>query len=79
MRFYIVIPAHNEEAFIKDCLVSLSEQSLVPEKIIVVDDNSSDQTSKIVEGLIKQYPFIEIMAFRVPMVDVSFAQNKVIL
>ena len=61
MRFYIVIPAHNEEAFIKDCLVSLSEQSLVPKKIIVVDDNSSDQTSKIVEGLIKQYPFIEMV------------------
>ena len=64
MRFYIVIPAHNEEAFIKDCLVSLSEQSLVPKKIIVVDDNSSDQTSKIVEGLINQYPFIEMVQHR---------------
>ena len=47
MRFYVVIPAHNEEAFIKDCLVSLMEQSLPPKKIIVVDDNSNDQTGGI--------------------------------
>lgn len=61
MRFYIVIPAHNEEAFIKNCLISLSEQTLLPKKIIVVDDNSSDKTPKIVEALKNQYAFIDIV------------------
>ena len=59
MRFYIVIPAHNEEAYIENCLISLAEQSLLPKKIIVVDDNSTDQTPKIVEILKKQYAFID--------------------
>lgn len=59
MRFYIIIPAHNEEAFIENCLISLAEQSLLPKKIIVVDDNSTDNTPKIVETLKKQYAFID--------------------
>ena len=61
MRFYVVIPAHNEEAFIKDCLVSLMEQSLPPKKIIVVDDNSNDQTAQIVNELIQRYPCIDMV------------------
>ena len=61
MRFYIVIPAHNEEAFIKNCLISLSKQTLLPKKIIVVDDNSSDKTTKIIEALKNQYEFIDIV------------------
>ena len=59
MRFYIIIPAHNEEAFIENCLISLAEQSLLPKKIIVVDDNSTDNTPKIVDTLKKQYAFID--------------------
>ncbi|MEC8537018.1 MAG: glycosyltransferase, partial [Bacteroidota bacterium] len=42
MKIYIVIPVHNEEVYIKDCLTSLANQSLLPEKIVVVDDNSTD-------------------------------------
>ena len=61
MRFYVVIPAHNEEAFIKDCLVSLMEQSLPPKKFIVVDDNSNDQTAQIVNELIQRYPCIDMV------------------
>jgi glycosyltransferase involved in cell wall biosynthesis len=59
VRFYIIIPAHNEEAFIENCLISLSEQSLRPKKIVVVDDNSTDKTPEILKALKKQYAFID--------------------
>lgn len=44
----VVVPAHNEADKIDDCLAALSEQSYPAEltEIIVVDDNSSDDTTE---------------------------------
>jgi len=61
MNYYIVIPAHNEEAFISLTLQSLVEQSLPPAKVVVVDDNSTDTTSTIVREFASQYPFIDLV------------------
>ena len=44
MQISIVIPAHNEAAYIKDCLNSFVAQTYLPNEVIVVDDNSSDNT-----------------------------------
>jgi poly-beta-1,6-N-acetyl-D-glucosamine synthase len=43
----IIIPAYNEESIIGAALSSIFEQSVLPEKIIVVDDSSSDRTAEI--------------------------------
>lgn len=61
MNYYIVIPAHNEEAFIALTLESLAEQTLLPSKIIVVDDNSTDRTSEIVQEFSAKFPFINLV------------------
>lgn len=61
MKYYIVIPAHNEEAFVASTLQSLVEQTVLPTKIVVVNDNSSDATSNIVFEFIKKYPFIDLI------------------
>ena len=61
MKFYIVIAVHNEEAFIEDCLSSLTTQSLLPKKIIVVDDNSKDKTPEIVKNLAKKFPALKLI------------------
>ncbi len=61
MRYYIVIPAHNEEAFIALTLQSLVEQTVLPAKIVVVNDNSSDGTSNIVLDFIAKYLFIDLV------------------
>ena len=60
MRIYIVIPAHNEESFIGLTLQSLVKQSFLPSKIIVVNDQSTDDTPKIVQKFIKKHPFIQL-------------------
>ncbi len=61
MKYYIVIPAHNEEAFIALTLQSLVAQTVLPSKIVVVNDNSSDATSSIVLDFISNYPFIDLI------------------
>ena len=48
MKYYIVIPAHNEEAFIDLTLQSLLNQTVLPSKIVVVNDGSTDKTAEIV-------------------------------
>lgn len=46
----IIIPARNEEKRIGNLLKSLQNQSYKDFEVIVVDDNSSDNTKKIVEA-----------------------------
>lgn len=61
MNYYIVIPAHNEEAFIALTLQSLLSQTVLPKKIVVVNDNSSDKTAEIVTAFAKENPFITLV------------------
>ena len=61
MNYYIVIPAHNEEAFIALTLQSLLSQSVLPKKIVVVNDNSTDKTAEIVTALAQENPFITLV------------------
>lgn len=62
MNIYIVIPAHNEEAHIKATLDSLVQQTLLPKKLVVVDDNSTDSTSRIVKNFCKEYDWISLIS-----------------
>src|SRR5690606_35429094 len=39
-------------------LDSIVKQSLLPKKVVVVNDNSTDRTAAIVEAFTKQYSFI---------------------
>ncbi|HLF50810.1 glycosyltransferase family 2 protein [Flavobacterium sp.] len=61
MTYYIVIPAHNEEAFIALTLQSLISQTILPKKVVVVNDNSTDKTAEIVEAFANENPFITLV------------------
>lgn len=61
MNYYIVIPAHNEEAFISLTLQSLISQTHLPSKVVVVNDNSTDKTAEIVLAFAKENPFISLV------------------
>jgi glycosyltransferase involved in cell wall biosynthesis len=61
MKYYIVIPAHNEEAFISLTLQSLVLQTILPTKVVVVNDNSTDKTAEIVLDFVKENPFISLV------------------
>ena len=61
MKYYIVIPAHNEQDFIALTLESLVNQTVLPSKIVIVNDNSSDETANIVLEYAKKYPFVDLI------------------
>ena len=61
MKFYIVIPAHNEEDSIALTINSLANQTLVPSKVVIVNDNSTDRTEAIVTRLKTQYNWLELI------------------
>jgi len=60
MQISIVIPAHNEAAYIKDCLNSFVAQTYLPNEVIVVDDNSSDNTFDIAQGFAQKHSWIKV-------------------
>ncbi|NHN27204.1 glycosyltransferase family 2 protein [Flavobacterium jejuense] len=61
MNYQIIIPAHNEEQFIGLTLDSLVNQTVLPSKVIVVDDNSTDTTSEIVKSYIDKHSYISLV------------------
>jgi glycosyltransferase involved in cell wall biosynthesis len=72
MKYVLITPAHNEEAFIEKTLASMIAQTRLPERWVIVDDGSTDRTGRIVEGYVSRYQWIEL--FRRPQrIDRSFA------
>ena len=47
VRFSVIIPAHNEVKPIASCLESVAAQTRKPYEILVVNNNSTDQTAKM--------------------------------
>ena len=47
INYDVLIPARNEESNIKKTLESINNQTIKPNSIIVVNDNSVDNTEKI--------------------------------
>ncbi len=46
----IVIPAFNEESYLKNCLDSVAAQEILADEVIVVDNNSTDSTRAITDS-----------------------------
>ena len=58
MNIYIVVPAHNEEDCIAMMIESLANQTYLPKKVVVVNDNSTDETEEIISKNIGQHSWI---------------------
>jgi len=59
----IIIPTHNEENFIENCLKSIISNNYTKNEleIIVIDGNSEDKTQEIVKKYIAKYSFIKLI------------------
>lgn len=53
----IVIPAYNEEHHLQSCLESIATQTVMPNEVIVVDNNSTDKTAEIA----RSFPFARVV------------------
>jgi glycosyltransferase involved in cell wall biosynthesis len=72
LRYVLVTPARNEEAFIDRTLASVVTQSVLPRRWMIVDDGSTDRTSQILEPYAARYDWIELVT-RPPRPDRHFA------
>jgi chlorobactene glucosyltransferase len=57
----VLVPARNEEANIATCIESLMQQDYPNFEIMVLDDNSTDRTSAIVQGLTAKDPRVKLL------------------
>ena len=65
----IIIPVYNEETGIAACLDAIAAQTVAPDEVIVVDNNSTDRTLEIA----RRYGFVRIIHER--RQGVYFAHN----
>lgn len=52
-----IIPVYNEEGHLQACLESIASQSVMPDEVIVIDNNSTDSTTSIA----KSFPFVTLI------------------
>lgn len=57
LRVSIVLPAYNESDYLRECLTAISRQTVRPYEVIVVDNNSTDDTVAVA----RQFSFVQII------------------
>lgn len=61
MKYYVIIPAHNEADFIRHTLESMVSQTQLPKRLIVVNDHSTDATQAIIEEYTQKHSWITLV------------------
>ena len=61
LRYVLVTPARNEEAFIEGTIKSVAGQTQPPMRWVIVSDGSQDRTDEIVRRYGEQYDWIELL------------------
>ena len=71
LRISVVVPAYNEQDMIDPCLRMVFAQTVPPDEVIVVDNNSTDRTPEILRAYGNQ-----IRLLREPRQGIVFARNR---
>ena len=69
LRVSIILPARNEERYIRRCIDSLLKQDYPDFEIVLVNDESSDKTLEIMNEYQKSYPDIKVLSVNRPNDD----------
>jgi len=62
LRYVLVTPSRNEEAFIEKTINSVVNQTVLPVKWIIVNDGSTDGTDDIIKKYAARYLWIEVIS-----------------
>lgn len=57
LTFSLILPVYNEERYIKACLDAIAQQTIMPDEVLVIDNNCTDKTIAIA----CQYDFVTII------------------
>ncbi len=66
----IIIPVYNEQDYLVHCLDSIAAQTVRPNEVLIVDNNSTDDTVAIA----RTYPFVRVLSEKKQ--GVVFARNR---
>ncbi len=58
--YVLITPARNEENFIEKTIRSVISQTTLPQKWMIINDNSTDGTNEIICSYAKKYDFIQV-------------------
>jgi len=59
--YVLMTAAHNEEDFIEGIIRSVLAQTLLPQRWVIVSDNSTDRTDEIIASYARQHDFIRVL------------------
>ena len=79
-EYVIISTVRDEEKYIEKTVLSVIAQTIVPKQWIIVNDNSKDDTLKVLQNITTNYPFIQIVDYpgfkkRIPGAGVVQAFN----
>ena len=63
-KLSVIIPAHNEAENLPDCIMSIEkslEKNEIRREIIIVNDNSSDNTNQIIQNLRQRFKCLRVI------------------
>src|SRR5450755_1957718 len=60
-QYVLISPCRDEEEFMRQTLDSVTSQSILPAKWVIVDDGSKDETPKILAEYSEKFPWIEVI------------------
>ncbi|MCX6740924.1 MAG: glycosyltransferase family 2 protein [Candidatus Parcubacteria bacterium] len=60
-KIFVVIPYYNGREYLPDCFASLARQTLSPEKIIVIDNNSTDHSQDDLRQVEQKYSLVRVI------------------
>ena len=61
LKFTIIIPCYNAEKWVEECLMSALHQTYKNLEVIVVDNESDDNSYQILKDVQKQYPPLKVL------------------
>jgi biofilm PGA synthesis N-glycosyltransferase PgaC len=61
LKYVVITPARNEARFIELTLKSVTNQTVLPRKWVIVSDGSTDGTDDIVKKYVARHPWIELL------------------
>jgi glycosyltransferase involved in cell wall biosynthesis len=76
-KYLLITPARNEEANLPDVAGSVTGQKVTPALWLIVDDGSTDETPRILDGLKAQYSWIQSIRLPPRPRDITFHYSYV--
>jgi len=58
IQYVVITPARDEALYIEKTIESVASQTIKPVEWVIVNDGSTDDTGKIIDGCSKKYPLI---------------------